>query len=80
MECEKDQQVLKLMKKVIEDKSTMNRPISEVMEETYPILEAKENISEAKEILKKYSAFLVRDFGRITNILTRYDFIDFNPS
>jgi predicted transcriptional regulator len=46
------------------------------MEESLPILDAKTEISEVKNVLKEHSAILVSEFGLITDIITRYDLIN----
>ncbi len=48
------------------------------MEESFPILEAKTEISEVKKLFKEHPAVLVSDFGLVTDIITRYDLINFN--
>jgi len=46
------------------------------MEESFPILEAKTEISEVKNLLKENAAIHVSDFGLVTDIITRYDLIN----
>lgn len=67
----------RLMKKVVEDNTVMETNISELMESCFPVLDAKTEISKVKEALKESTAVLVSDFGRVTDIITRYDLIDF---
>jgi predicted transcriptional regulator len=45
-----------------------------------PVLDAKTEISKVKEVLKANQAVLVSDFGRITDIITRFDLINFDNS
>lgn len=66
----------KLMGKLLEDPKLLNVPVNSVMEESFPIVDAKTPVAEVKNILKDSSAILVSDFGRITDLLTRYDLID----
>ena len=40
-------------------------------------MDAKSSISEVRRALKDAHAVLVSDFGRITDIITRYDLIDY---
>lgn len=68
----------KLMGKLVEDSKLLNAKVSEVMEESFPIIDAKTEIEEVKKMLKDRNAVLVSDFGRITDIITRYDLIDFS--
>ncbi len=68
----------KLMGKLVENSKLLEAEISEVMEDTFPVLDAKTEIDEVKSILKNKNAVLVSDFGRITDIITRYDLIEFS--
>jgi len=68
----------KLMGKLVEDSKLLNAKVSKVMEESFPVIDAKTEIAEVKKILKNTTAVLVSDFGRITDIITRYDLIDFS--
>ena len=72
--CVKDN---RLMKRVVEDGSVMDADVANVMETCFPVLDAKTGIAEVKDALKEHSAVLVTDFGRVTDIITRYDLIDF---
>ncbi|MEW6702888.1 MAG: pyridoxal-phosphate dependent enzyme, partial [Bacteroidota bacterium] len=66
----------KLMGKLLEDPKLLNAPVNSVMEDVFPVVDAKTPVSDVKNILKDSSAILVSDFGRITDLLTRYDLID----
>lgn len=66
----------KLLGRLVEKPTLYNSLISEVMEESLPILDAKTEIEEVKKYLKDNSAILVSDFGLITDIITRYDLIN----
>jgi len=66
----------KLLGRLVEKPTLYNSVISEVMEESLPILDAKTEIEEVKKYLKDNSAILVSDFGLITDIITRYDLIN----
>ena len=66
----------RLLSKLVENPQLYNSLIKEVMEESFPILDAKTEISEVKKILKDNAAVLVSDFGLITDIITRYDLIN----
>lgn len=68
----------KLMGKLVVDSKLLNVKVSEVMEESFPIIDAKTEIEEVKKMLKDRNAILVSDFGRITDLITRYDLIDFS--
>jgi len=66
----------KLLGRLVDKPTLYNSVISEVMEESLPILDAKTEIEEVKKYLKDNSAILVSDFGLITDIITRYDLIN----
>lgn len=66
----------KLMGKLLEDPKLLNAPVNSVMEDVFPVVDAKTPVADVKNILKDSSAILVSDFGRITDLLTRYDLID----
>ncbi|MDZ7765670.1 MAG: cystathionine beta-synthase [Melioribacteraceae bacterium] len=68
----------KLMGKLVEDSKLLNVKVGDVMEESFPVIDAKTQIDEVRKILKDKNAVLVSDFGRITDIITRYDLIDFS--
>jgi len=67
-----------LMSKIVSDKNIMGLSVAEVMEEPIPVVEAKTEIKVVREILKNRNAILVQDFGRIIDIITRYDIVDFD--
>ena len=66
----------KLLSKLVDNPQLYNSLISGVMEESFPILDAKTDISEVKNILKANPAVLVSDFGLLTDIITKYDLIN----
>ncbi len=66
----------KLLGKLVENPALYSSQISDVMEESLPILDAKTEIEEVKNYLKNNSAVLVSDFGLITDIITRYDLLE----
>lgn len=68
----------KLMAKLLGNKDLLEASVKDVMEECVPVLDAKTEISKVKEVLKINQAVLVSDFGRITDIITRYDLINFD--
>jgi len=70
----------RLMAKLLSNKALLEASVTEVMEECVPVLDAKSDISKVKEVLKDNQAVLVSDFGRITDIITRYDLINFDNS
>jgi cystathionine beta-synthase len=67
----------KLMARLLENSNLINAKAQDVWDECFPTLDAKTGINEVKKILKDNTAILVSDFGRITDIVTRYDLINF---
>ncbi len=70
----------RLMGKLLNNKELLEASVQDVMEECVPVLDAKTEIDKVKEVLKENTAVLVSDFGRITDIITRYDLINFDNS
>jgi cystathionine beta-synthase len=66
----------RLLSKLVENPQLYNSLIKEVMEESFPILDAKTEIPELKSFLKQHPAVLVSDFGLVTDIITRFDLIN----
>jgi cystathionine beta-synthase len=66
----------RLLSRLVENPQLYNSLIKEVMEENFPILDAKTELAEVKKLLKEFPAVLVSDFGLITDIITRYDLIN----
>ncbi|MBK9098921.1 MAG: pyridoxal-phosphate dependent enzyme [bacterium] len=68
----------RLLSKLVEDPMLYNSLIKDVMEESFPVLEAKTELAELKKLFKEHPAVLVSDFGLVTDIITRYDLINLN--
>jgi len=68
----------RLMARLLNNKDLLEASVKEVMEECVPVLDAKTELTKVKEVLKENTAVLVSDFGRITDIITRYDLINFD--
>ena len=66
----------RLLAKLVDRPLLYNSLIKDVMEESFPVLEAKTEIKQVKETLKDHLAVLVSDFGLVTDIITRYDLIN----
>ncbi len=69
---------VKIMSRLVEDSKILENNVKEVMEDCFPTIDAKTPIEEVKQVLKNQNAILVSDFGRITDLITRYDIIDFD--
>ena len=66
----------RLLSKLVDKPTLYTSLIKEVMEESFPILDAKTEIAEVKKLFKEHPAVLVSDFGLVTDIITRYDLIN----
>jgi cystathionine beta-synthase len=66
-----------LLAKILEDKDTLGRRVSELMEPKFPLVSAKEVVENAVTLLKDNPAILVEERGVIKGILTKYDVIDY---
>jgi len=65
-----------LMMLVLKDSSLLDRLISQVMEKSLPPIDDKTEISAVKNYLSDSPAILVTEYGRIIDIVTRYDIIE----
>jgi cystathionine beta-synthase len=67
-----------LLKRILEDPSSLDRPVREVMGKPLPVLERDAPVADAtRKLAQRNPAVLVRDNGRIVGILTRYDVLEF---
>jgi predicted transcriptional regulator len=60
----------------LQDKELLNSPVTDVMDESFPVLEVDTNLSEIKKQLQRSPAVLIEDFKRITGIITRSDVLE----
>ncbi len=65
-----------LMRALLENNALLEMPVAEIMDEPFPIFDTSTEISQVREKLKNNNAVLVKEFGSITDIITRYDIID----
>lgn len=65
------------LSKIVGDSNLLEAQVKDIMEDPFPVVDAKTEINEVKKILKNNNAILVSDFGRIVDIITRFDLIDF---
>lgn len=67
----------RLMAAVLADRGLLDRPVSQIMEGSFPTLPHTADVSRAVRELKDARALLVEDYGRISGILTRHDLLEF---
>ncbi len=66
----------RVLTKLLQDRDLLESPVSAVMDETFPVLDADTNLAEIKKKLQKAPAVLIEDFKRITGIITRSDVLE----
>lgn len=67
----------KLMSAVIEDRTNIERTVTDYMERPAPVMDAHEDVSAAITRLKDNPMVMVREFGRLVGVLTRHDVLDY---
>ena len=66
----------RVLTKLLENRDLLEAKLSEVMDESFPIVEMDAGLNEIKEKLQKSPAVLIEDFKRITGIITKMDMLD----
>ncbi|HYN86183.1 MAG TPA: pyridoxal-phosphate dependent enzyme [Pyrinomonadaceae bacterium] len=66
----------RLLAKLLSNRDLLESPVSEVMEEGFPVLDVDASSSEVLRHLQTHPAVLVEEYGRITGIITRHDVLD----
>jgi len=66
----------RLLAKVIGDRDLLQRPVGEVMEPSFPVIDVESNADEVTRRLRDSPAVLVEEYGRINGIITRHDMLD----
>jgi cystathionine beta-synthase len=62
------------MARALEDPTTLDRPVQEVMDAPFPVVDADFPVERLTTLLSRETpAALVRREGKITGIVTRYD-------
>ncbi|HET9136791.1 MAG TPA: cysteine synthase [Candidatus Kapabacteria bacterium] len=67
----------RLMAKALDSRDILERPIIEVMEPSFPVVEESADAKQAINILKDAPALLVEEFGKVIGIITRHDVLEF---
>lgn len=68
----------RIMAALLEDHSLLDKLTGDVMEPPFPMLDVDADIESARKALTTAPALLVTEFGRVTDILTRYDLLEFS--
>lgn len=66
----------RVLAKLLDNRDLLNAKVSEVMDESFPVIEMDTSVSEIKAKLQRSPAVLIEDFKRITGIITRSDVLD----
>jgi len=66
----------RLLARVLANRELMESPVSEVMEQSFPIVDVDAGSAEVTRKLQENPAVLVEEYGRITGIITRHDVLD----
>jgi cystathionine beta-synthase len=66
----------RILAKVLENRELLDSPVSEVMEQGFPIVDVDASSAEVTRKLQASPAILVEEYGRITGIITRHDVLD----
>jgi cystathionine beta-synthase len=67
----------RLMSKALEDRDTLEAPIIDVMEESFPVVEDSADTKSVVALLKSSPAVLIEEFGRVKAIVTRHDVLEY---
>ena len=66
----------RVLAKLLADSNLLSAQVSEVMDESFPVVDIDTSIQEIKPKLQESPAVLIEDFKRITGIITRSDVLD----
>jgi cystathionine beta-synthase len=67
----------RLMSAVLDDRDLLERPVRDIMEPTFPVVEHTADVSHAIRYLKDARAILISEYGIIGGILTRHDLVEY---
>jgi cystathionine beta-synthase len=66
----------RILSKVLGNRDLLEACVSEVMEESFPVVDVDASMSDVTRQLQASPAVLVEEYGRITGIITRHDVLD----
>jgi len=66
----------RVLAKLLANSDLLNAAVSEVMDESFPVVDVNASLAEIKPKLQTSPAILIEDFNRITGIITRSDVLD----
>lgn len=66
----------RVLTRLLANSELINSSVSEIMDDSFPVLEMDASLAEIKSKLHKHPAILIEDFKRITGIITRSDVLE----
>lgn len=66
----------RVLTKLLENRDLMDSPVSEIMEQSFPIVEESASLNEISQKLYDSPAVLIEEYKRIVGIITRADVLD----
>lgn len=66
----------RVLTKLLQNRDLLEATVSQVMDDSFPVLDSETNLAEIKKKLQKAPAVLIEDFKRITGIITRSDVLE----
>ena len=66
----------RILSRVLGNRDLLEASVSEVMEESFPVVDVDASLSDVTRQLQSSPAVLVEEYGRITGIITRHDVLD----
>jgi cystathionine beta-synthase len=66
----------RVLSRLLENRDLLNSPVSEIMDDSFPVVDVDARLEEIKLQLQKSPAVLLEDFKRITGIITRSDVLE----
>lgn len=70
----------KVMSSLLDNPSLLEAMVEEIMDPGFPTLDEKADLPTLKKCLTESPAVLVTEYGRIIDIITRYDILEFSES
>ncbi len=66
----------RLLAKILGDRDLLEATVGDVMDASFPVLDADSSAAEVTRELQRSPAVLVEEYGRINGIITRHDMLD----
>jgi cystathionine beta-synthase len=67
----------RLMARALDDRETLEQPIIEAMEASFPVVDESIDTKSCVALLRNSPAILIEEFGRVVGIVTRHDVLEF---